>query len=283
MRSPRKKKYILIGVGLVVGVLIFASFLGDLMKKKERGMNAVVILLHSAPEVSEWLRNPGKAYVEGYFSFPADLADDVSFGLDVEFWEGKENPVYRSEGDWMGTAFLSRGGLLVISAGDSDYKQGYAAININATLLPNVWYRMHLVIDFDKRKFVSFNITGPDVEKTVDLKEYNLSLPQQIPMNRAALTFYVGAAKLSDHQGTNIVYADDVEGGIEIQGLYRTVLKNGFENQNTILEWPKDTYILSNWTEAVWYKEWPNAKVSIEQEPTHTDHGAISLDASKSA
>ena len=58
--------------------------------------------------MTNYLANPKRAAVSGYFWFEEDLGDDVIFGLDIEWLEGVNYPVLVSGGDWMCLAGVSR-------------------------------------------------------------------------------------------------------------------------------------------------------------------------------
>jgi hypothetical protein len=258
-------------------------------------LSAVVSILYSTPEAKEWLSDPGKAYIEAYFMFPPDLAEDVLFGLDLEFWEGKQNYVYNSSLAWMGTAFISRGGLLGINSGGKDYRQGGIGILANVTLQPNTWYKLSEELDFAGRKYLSFNVTGVDVNKTINLRDYDIDISDESLKGTfpgPALTFYTGACKTSLKEGGNIVYSDSVEARIETGTGYKTVLKDGFEGQNELISWDFDhdgdidmddvrlASNVTNWNEGSWYQEHPTSLTSIVAGPVFEGIHACKHDAS---
>jgi hypothetical protein len=294
-----RRRKVLIGVGAGAGVLLVGLIAAAMFSSHPGGgrMSAVVSILYSTPEAKEWLAQPKKAYIEAYFMFPPELAEDVLFGLDLEFWEGKQNYVYGSSLAWMGTAFISRDGLLGINSGGKDYRQGGVGILTNVTLQPNTWYKLSEELDFSKRKYVSFNITGGGIDKTIDLRDYDIDISDESLSGTfpgPALTFYTGAGKLSSKEGGNIVYSDNVEARIETSEGYIVVLKDGFEKQNELLIWwdfdhdggdidTTDIQLASNvtnWSEGVWYKEYPTSLTSIVTEPVFEGLHACQHDAS---
>lgn len=258
-------------------------------------LSAVISVLYSTPEAKEWLSNPEKAYIEAYFIFPPDLAEDVLFGPSLEFWEGKESYIYGSSLAWMATAFISRSGLLVINSGGKDYRQGSTGILTNITLQPNTWYKLSEDLDFGQRKYTSFNVSGAGIDKTIDLSLYDICISDESLKGTfpgPALTFYTGAGKISLKEGGNVVYSDNVETRIEASGGYKAVLKDGFESQNELLGWDfnndgkidqTDVSLASNltsWNEGLWYKEHPTSLTSIVTEPVFEGVRACQHDAS---
>jgi len=262
---------------------------------KQGRMSAVVRMLYFGTEVKEWLASPKKAYIEAYFLFPPDLAGDILFGLDLEFWEGKENYIYGSSLAWMGSAFISRSGLLGINFRGKDYYQGGVGIFTNVTLEPNVWYKLYEELDFGKRKYVEFGAYGPGVDMSIDLRQYDICISNESLTGTfpgPSLTFYTGAGKISNKEGGNVVYSDNVKARIEISSGYETVLKDGFERQNELIGWDfnkdgkideKDVSLASNvtnWQEGVWYNEHPTSLTSIVTEPVYEGSHAVRHDSS---
>jgi hypothetical protein len=279
-------KKIGIAVATVGGVAILSLILINIFTPKEdRDVNAVAAYLYSDPEVKTWLNSPKKGYIEAYFSFPQSLAKDVVFGIDIEFWDGKDTYLYHPSGVWMAYPGITRDGVLVFISGNEENLNGepgkgeLVTIQMNVSLKPNTWYKLRCEADFSKRKFVSFSINGPDINKTVDLTQYNVVLPEWAPVTQRIIFLSVGAIKLGDEAGTNVVFADDVEAGIEVDGSYKTVFRDGFENQNQILDVPK-TFTVTDWSEKVWHYERNTAVVSIVDSPVHSGSHSLLIDSS---
>lgn len=277
---------LVLGVAVIVVVagLLVVIFGVPLQDKAERDLNAVAVYLYSS-EVEAWLANPKKAFVEAYFSFPPSLAEDVAFGVDIEFWDGEETYLYLPSGIWMAYVFITRGGTLVFHSGNDENFAGDPAkadltvIQTSVVLRPNVWYKLRCEADFGKRRLVSFKVEGDGISKTFDLSSYSVVLPEFASVSQRILFVSVGAYKLLNANGTNIVYVDDVKVAIENNGKFQTVFSDGFETQATILDVPK-TFTVKEWTEKVWHKERNTAKVSIVTTPVHKGLHSLRVDCS---
>lgn len=275
-----------IGISLVVGLLTFLNATNFLGPKEDRDFNGVAAYLYSAPEVKAWLNSPTKAYIEGYFSFPQSLAEDVAFGVDMEFWDGKDTYKYLPSGMWMAYVSITRKGMLFFYSGTEGNFAGDPAkaqanfVPMNVTLQPDVWYKLRCEADFGRRRFVSFTIEGPGLNKIIDLSEYYLVLPEFAPVTQRIIFLSVGAIKLYDEPGTNVLYADDVEAGIEVEESYTTVWRDGFENQNQIEEGFKSWNVTKDFPEGVWQEERDTAVVSIVDEPVHSGSHSLMIDSS---
>ena len=75
---------------------------------RESIVSAGVAFAYQGEVLTNYLANPKRAAVSGYFWFEEDLGDDVIFGLDIEWLEGVNYPVLVSGGDWMCLAGVSR-------------------------------------------------------------------------------------------------------------------------------------------------------------------------------
>lgn len=281
-----RRRYLLIGVGLVVGSLIFVTATNFFGPKEDRDFNGVATYLYSAPEVKAWLNSPTKAYIEGYFSFPQSLAEDVAFGVDIEFWDGKDTYLYQPSGLWMAYPLVTRNGTLVFFSGNEENLKGeygeseLVIIQMNVNLNPDTWYKLRTEADFAQRKFVSFNIDGADINKTVDLSQYNIVFPEPLPVTQRIIFLSVGAIKLFDESGTNVLYADDIEAGVQINRSYVFVFQDGFEEQNRIFEGPNSWNVATDWPEKVWQEERDTVVVSIVDEPVHSGSHSLMIDSS---
>jgi hypothetical protein len=50
-------------------------------------LSCAVAFAYKGDELASYFTGPAKAYVSGYFMFEDDLADDIIFGLDIEWLE----------------------------------------------------------------------------------------------------------------------------------------------------------------------------------------------------
>jgi hypothetical protein len=170
---------------------------------------------------------------------------------------------------------ITRDGVLVFISGNEENLNGVPGkgdlitIPTKVTLTPDNWYKLRCEADFSERKFVSFSISGLGVDKTINLTQYNIVFPELAPVTQRIIFLAVGGIKLSNEPGTEILFADDVEAGIEVNGVYKVVFSDGFENQNQILDVP-DTFTVTDWAEKVWHLERDTAVVSIVDSPVHS-------------
>lgn len=251
-----------------------------------------VAFAHSDQKIQTFLSQPTQAYVSGYFYFEEDLASDIIFGLDVEWFEGVDNPVHFEGADWMSLAGLTRYGILWFPIGSPENLQGtptntdkWEIRDLGIGLIPNNWYKMTITSDFAKREFLSFRIEGNGLDKTEDISGFPLEYPNYAPFDKPSLTFYTFAIRgkefAPDNAGGTKVYFDDIEAGIFTGNAFETVFSNGFENQNTIEDIPVVLPIipLDNITEDFWYFENDIAKISITSHVHRSGDKSIECDA----
>ena len=82
--------------------------------------SAAVAFSYSAEPLSAFFQNPDRAYVSGYFYFEEEMAEDIIFGLDLEWTEGTENPVHFPGTGWMSLAGVSCSGIQYFPVGSPE-------------------------------------------------------------------------------------------------------------------------------------------------------------------
>lgn len=268
-------------VFFVMTLFIFTSFSGCFFFQPKGRLSGTVLFVHSSSSVQNWLQEPKKSFVQAYFMFPTDFANDIIFGIDQEFIEGVNNPIHFAGADWMALVGLTRNGLLNIPVGTEESLNGtpsdasvWKIIDLEIDLQPNTWYLMRETADFHSRRFESFTLIGPDVNITIDLSQYYIDYPNYIPIDNRSLTYYVYAIRMSPYVqpgGTNI-YFDDITAGVETSDGYEIILSEGFELQSEIPDLPITLPVtpLSDIKELYWYKENEDAIVQIANTTVHS-------------
>jgi hypothetical protein len=272
------KKIIII---LLIMLLITTTFSGCFFLKPKGRLSGTVLFIHSSPTVQNWLQEPKKSFVQAYFMFPTDFASDIIFGIDQEFIEGVNDPIHFPGADWMALVGLTRTGILNIPVGTSKALNGtpsdasvWKYIDLGVELKPNTWYLMRETADFHSRRFETFTLVGPDMNITVDLRDYYVDYPNYIPIDNRSLTYYVFAIRMSPYvqPGSTSIYFDDIKAGIETISGYEVILTNGFELQSEIPNLPITLPVspLADMLEFYWYRENDNAKVQIVDDYTRS-------------
>ncbi|SFR47199.1 hypothetical protein SAMN04490243_1895 [Robiginitalea myxolifaciens] len=255
-------------------------------------VSASVAFSYSGQEVQDFVLAPGQAYVSGYFYFEEDLAEDVIFGLDIEFLEGVENPLRFEGADWMALAGFTRSGLLWFPVGLPENLEGmptptenWVVEDLGITLQPGTWYKMTITCDFEALEFISVRLEGGGIDTTVDISGNQLEYPNYAPFDKANLTAYTFALRGQEFAPTNPegfnVYFDDVEMGVQTSATdFTVVFTDGFESQSDVREIPiTDVPIpLETIPEHTWYLENDDAKLSISDHYART--GNYSLECS---
>ena len=251
--------------------------------------SAVVNFFHSGPLVKQWLSAPQAGYVQAKFKFDANLGSDVMIGIDQEWFEGTNNPIHVSGGDWMALITVTRDGLLQFPyslpenlAGAPSEATTWASIDLNVTLKPDTWYTITSIADFGSRRYGSIGIEGEGVNVNVDLSEYALDYPNQLPFDDPILTNYVFALNSNADEADNArVLFDDVQGGIILDGEIHSLFVEDFESASLINKIPDTvadgTFITKNIQEGVWYLENPEASLQITNKDSFS--GVFSLEA----
>jgi len=92
---------------------------------------------------------------------------------------------------------MTREGYIGINIGvGEDYHHGGAFITEDVTpLQPNEWYKLRVEADFGSKKYVSYTVEGPGINKTWDLSQYHLPIMfSGMPLG-PVLAFYPTAYK----------------------------------------------------------------------------------------
>ncbi len=238
-------------------------------------VSASVAFSYSEDGAQRFLEAPSLAYIRGYFYFEENLAEDIIFGLDIEFLEGLENPIRFEGADWMALAGFDRTGRIWFPKGypqnlectptDTD---NWVVQDFGVDLQANRWYKMTITCDYDALEFVSIRLEGENVDKTLSIQGNPLEYPNYAPFDRASLTAYTFALRgrefAPDNQGGVDVYFDDIEMGIQDEsGDFEPIFNDGFEAQATVSEIPINSIPISldDLTESLWYLENEAAKL----------------------
>jgi hypothetical protein len=187
-------------------------------------LSGAVALTTTAGGTQQWLRSPQAAFVEAWVRFPAGLSDSTVFGIDQELIDGVSDPHFTAGGDWMGLTGVSRSGMLWVAAGSAATTAGipsgvrsWQLMPLGQALQPDTWYRIRNVVDFSRRRFVSFTITGPGIDRTINLGAHLLDFPNTMPFDRRALARFVwamdGAALGGSAGRPSRVFFDDISWG----------------------------------------------------------------------
>lgn len=240
-------------------------------------VSASVAFSYSGDETQHFLEAPALAYVSGYFYFEEDLAEDIIFGLDIEFLEGLENPIRFEGADWMALAGFDRTGRLWFPIGYPQNLDGtptdtdnWIVQDFGVELKANNWYKMTITCDYDALEFISVRLEGETVDKTVSIQGNPLEYPNFAPFDKASLTAYAFALRgkefAPENQGDYNVYFDDIEMGTQtVSGDFAAIFNDGFEAQATIDQIPINSIpiALDDLTESLWYLENEDAKLLI--------------------
>ncbi|MEM8763868.1 MAG: hypothetical protein AAGD88_08650 [Bacteroidota bacterium] len=259
---------------------------------RENIISASVAFAYQGDVLNNYLSNPKRAAISGYFWFTEDLGDDVIFGLDIEWLEGVNNPIHISGGDWMGLAGFIRKGVLWFPVGSLANRDGiptdtdtWEIRDIGFDLSPNTWYQMTIIVDFELREFDSITLEGPNLNTTVDISGFALEYPNYAPFDEPSLTFYSFALRGKEFAPTPldnaVVYFDDISGAVEIDGEWTTVFANGFEDQSQIQDIPVQLPVspMANIQENFWYFENENALIDIQEQYVRSGSKALRCDA----
>jgi len=254
--------------------------------------SAVVAFEYQSTEMENFLSQPDRAYISGYFMFEDDLADDVIFGLDIEWFEGVNNPLNFEGADWMGLAGINRNGILWYPEGWPTNKKGTPTEVTNWQIKdlgfipePNTWYQMRIEVDFSKLEFVSFSISGDGVQIVEDLSGEQLDYPNFIAFDEPSITLYTFSLRSKEfapeNAGSAKVFFDDIESGIWDGQQWVSTFTNGFENQNEVIPIPIELPVIpmDNISENTWYLENDDAKTTIVSNNARSGSLSILCDA----
>ena len=240
-------------------------------------VSASVAFSYSGEKAQRFLEAPSLAYISGYFYFEENLAEDIIFGLDIEFLEGLENPIRFEGADWMALAGFDRTGRIWFPIGYPQNLEGtptdtdnWVVQDFGVDLQANRWYKMTITCDYDALEFVSVRLEGANVDKTLSIQGNPLEYPNYAPFDKASLTAYTFALRgrefAPDNQRGVDVYFDDIEMGIQNEsGDFEPIFNDGFEAQATVSEIPINSIPISldDLTESLWYLENEDAKLLV--------------------
>lgn len=248
---------------------------------------------YNSDALKNFFQNPTRAYVSGYFYFEPDLAEDIIFGLDIEWTEGVDNPIHFPGADWMSLAGFTRNGILRFPIGSPENINGiptgtdlWEERNIGTAFQPNTWYKMTITANFELREFLAVRIEGNGIDLEENLEGIPLEYPNYIPLDKPSLTFYALALRAKELAPNNLggtkVYFDDIEGGIFVDSDYEIVFPDGFENQDIIQNIPITLPIspLYEIKENYWYYENDEAKIIINSEIKRNGMNSLECNAS---
>jgi hypothetical protein len=268
-----KSKFLL----LIVSIFLLFAWPSRLWALQSR-LSMAVAEVSTGTEVLSFLQKPGAGYVQTFVRFGADMPDDVIMTLDQEFIDGVSSPFYVSGGDWMALVGVQRSGLLWVAAGTDATMHGIPSTarnwqikSLGTRLQPNVGYLLRIVADFGSRHFNRFTISGPGINKTVDLSNYTLDYPNYMPFNSRMMTYYVGAmrsASMATQTGTPVAYFDDVSGGtFWPNGSDHQLFVSGFETQSAVTAQPLTPVPMkvSSYIQGQWYLERAESLFTIQK------------------
>ncbi|MCB1839653.1 MAG: hypothetical protein H6858_01705 [Rhodospirillales bacterium] len=271
----RKKRRLIALVALFLTVSMGIA----LSMKRQSRLSAAVAFLPESPELLLFLKKPGLAYAQGYVRFPAGMPDDVILFLDIEMLEGLKSPLWVKGGDWMSYVGLQRTGAVWVTAGTDSTMKGtpskdrkWEIRSLDQKLQPDTWYRVRVSADFSARHFVSFEIEGGGLSKTIDLSKVTLDYPNYMPFDRGGVIVIPGAMRgrgMMKEDGEPIAYFDDIEAGIVLaDGTLKPLFTDGFETQDTLQSQPitLPAIKLDNYKFGYWYKERDEALFSVEEQ-----------------
>jgi hypothetical protein len=251
--------------------------------------SSVVARLYDHGEVERWLRRPGALALQAHVCFPRDLAADVIFGVAGELAEGTAAPIRLSGSIWSARLGLTRDGRLWLAYGESVPQHGapseaanWETIDLGAALRPDTWYRLRVEADYERRMFLSFQIQGPQLQRSIDLRTYALDYPFNLPFDRRHVAFSVFAlrnpAMEAPASGSARVFFDDVQGELEQDDRYRIVFRDGFEEQQNFLNFSPAGRV-SDLRPGRWYPENEEVIVDLTREQALTGAWSCMCDA----
>lgn len=251
--------------------------------QEQHRLSALVSFTPKSEAYTHWLETlEGYTYMQAWVRFPVLTGDDAIFGIDQEFTEGVKKPKFVSGGDWMAFVGLQRTGTIWVGGGSDQTMAGipskernWKILSLDKPLQPDTWYRIRTVADFANRRYVSFTIEGPDLEKTFDISDTVLDYPNHMPFSGRALTNYTvimrGQQLMQDTQshGEAFAFFDDVEAGLTDKNGNDVVLfSDSFEDQPERVpeqapRYEGETISLSAYKPGTWYLEQEKARCRL--------------------
>lgn len=242
-------------------------------------LSGIVAFTPKSEAFTPWLDSlSGNTYMQAWVRFPAVTGDDVIFGVDQEFTDGLRKPHFFAGGDWMGFVGLQRTGNVWVGGGTEDTMAGkpskernWKILTLPRPLEPDTWYKIRSVVDFESRRYVSFEISGGGINHKFDLTDTFLDYPNYMPFSGRSLTNYVlvmrGDSLMKDTgaHGEAIAYFDEVEAGLAGERGDIPFYKDGFETQadavpQQALKVEGETIMLSSYKPGKWYLEQEKAR-----------------------
>jgi len=240
-------------------------------KEVTNRLSSTVSFIHSGSAIETWLNDPTEAFIEAWVYFEGDLNDSTIFGIDMELLEGTTDPIRFEGADWMALVGIQRNGTVWVAGGEANALSGnpskernWQLKSLSTELKPNTWYKLKTVADFNELEFVSFTVSGPNINETLDLTGIQVDYPNYAPFDQRALTHYVWTIDGTSIGGTkdksSSVYFDDIRYGIINNGQETTLHTDNLESTpRSFNELPvtleNNSIPLSNFSEKVWYQE----------------------------
>ena len=237
-----------------------------------------------------WLADPSEAAVEAYIRFPANLAENIWFGVNIEFVGGTENPTRFAQEDFAALVLVTRDGLVALPRGTDSSHIGTPDGNdvweprtLDRKLAPETWHRIRLEADFGDLTFSRLVVESPGATTELDLSGLPLSYPNPIPVDGRALTWYVHAianAPAEGGSGTAVLF-DDAKGEVRRGGAWQTVYHESFDTPFETLPDVPFTFPemkLRNAVEGILYLENENARLRHRADAGRSG-GALQADA----
>ena len=188
--------------------------------------------------IPDWLADPSEAAVEAYIRFPDNLAENIWFGVNMEFVGGAENPTRFAQEDFAALVLVTRDGLVALPRGTENSHSGTPDNNnvweprtLDRKLAPDIWHRIRLEADFGDLTFSRLVVESPGATTELDLSGLLLSYPNPIPVDGRALTWYVHAVANAPAEGGSgtAVLLDDAKGEVRQGGPWQTVYRENFD------------------------------------------------------
>ena len=262
-------------------IFIAASFVlvlsGTPLRALQSRLSMAVAEVSTGTDVQQFLQNPSLSYVQAYVKFAPDFPNDVLINIDEEFLDGVNNPRYVSGGDWMAFIGIQRTGTVWVAAGTLGTMLGFPnatpdwkIFNLGAALQPNSWYLMRTVADLSTRQFKSFTVTGPGINKTIDLFGCVLNYPNYLPFDNRVMTYLVGdsrSANMASGTGAPVAYFTNVSGGtFWPDGTDHSLFASSFQSQTSIGPQPLSgpPIVIENYVQGRWYLERSESLFTIQ-------------------
>lgn len=244
-------------------------------------LSCAVALIWKGLQIENFLRKPGLSYVETQFLIRPDFPSDVIFGVDQEFVEGVNAPLFVKGGDWMALVGLQRNGTVWVAEGTDETMRGkpskerkWKILSLGESIKPDVWYRMRCYCDFGSRTYQRLEVSGPGLNKTFDLAGVKVDYPNYMPFDDRTMSYYTFAIRSrimmkAGESGEPRVYFDDMKGGVMAGGVDQPVFATDFESQQKIDPQPLTFPVikLAGYKQNHLYKERDEAKYYVIEVP----------------